>query len=38
MNPFTALQDFLDENVAYGLIGAFIGVAVAVILCFTLGA
>jgi len=39
MNPFTALIDWLDEyaDVA-GPIGAFIGVAVSVILCFTLGA
>jgi hypothetical protein len=37
MNPFTALQDFLDENVAYGIIGAFIGVGISVALCFILG-
>jgi hypothetical protein len=38
MNPFTALIDLLDEygDVA-GPIGAFAGVAIALILCFTLG-
>lgn len=38
MNPFTALIDWIDENAdGYGPVGAFIGVGVALILCFTLG-
>jgi len=37
MNPFTALIDWLDENADYAPIGAFIGVGIALILCFTLG-
>lgn len=38
LNPFTAMIDWLDEygDVA-GPIGAFIGVAIAVITCFVLG-
>lgn len=38
-NPFTALIDWLDENADFGApIGAFIGVAIAITLCFILGA
>mgnify|MGYP000970958959 CR=1 FL=1 len=39
MNPFTAVIDWLDEyaDVA-GPIGAFIGVGIAVALCFIFGA
>lgn len=38
MNPFTLLIDWLDENADYAPIGAFIGVGIALILAFTLGA
>jgi hypothetical protein len=38
MNPFTAVMDWLDDNADVGApIGAFIGVAVAVIACFIWG-
>jgi hypothetical protein len=37
MNPFTAVIDWLDENADYAPIGAFIGVVVAVALCFIFG-
>jgi hypothetical protein len=38
-NPFTAVIDWLDENADFGApIGAFIGVGIAVALCFILGA
>ena len=37
-NPFTAVIDWLDENADVGApVGAFIGVAVAVIACFIWG-
>jgi hypothetical protein len=37
-NPFTAVIDWLDENADFGApIGAFIGVALAVIACFIWG-
>ena len=39
MNPFTALIDWLDEYADVAApVGAFAGVAIALILCFTLGA
>ena len=38
MNPFTALIDWLDENADYAPIGAFVGLGIALILAFTLGA
>ena len=39
MNPFTALIDWLDEYADVAApVGAFIGVGIALILCFTLGA
>jgi len=38
MNPFTALIDWLDENADYAPIGAFIGLGIALVLAFTLGA
>ena len=37
MNPFTALIDWLDENADYAPIGAFIGLAIAIVLAFTFG-
>jgi hypothetical protein len=38
MNPFTALIDWLDEYADVAApVGAFVGVAIALILCFTLG-
>jgi hypothetical protein len=38
MNPFTALIDWLDENADLGApVGAFVGVALAVIACFIWG-
>jgi hypothetical protein len=39
MNPFTAVIDWLDDNADFGApIGAFIGVGIAVALCFIFGA
>jgi hypothetical protein len=39
VNPFTAVIDWIDENADFGApIGAFIGVGIAVALCFILGA
>lgn len=38
MNPFTALIDWLDDNADYAPIGAFIGLGIALVLAFTLGA
>jgi hypothetical protein len=38
MNPFTALIDLLDEYEYAGPIGAFVGLGIALILAFTLGA
>ncbi len=37
MNPFTMLIDWLDENADYAPIGAFIGLGVAIALCFIFG-
>ena len=38
-NPFTAVIDWLDENADFGApIGAFIGVGIALALCFIFGA
>ncbi len=37
MNPFTALIDWLDENADYAPIGAFIGLAIAIVLAFSFG-
>jgi len=38
-NPFMAVIDWIDENADFGApIGAFIGVAIAVALCFIFGA
>ena len=36
-NPFTYLIDLLDEYDYMGPIGAFVGVAIAIITCFILG-
>ena len=39
MNPFTAVIDWIDENGDFGApIGAFIGVGIAITLCFIFGA
>jgi hypothetical protein len=39
MNPFTAIIDWLDENADFGApVAAFVGVAVAIAICFVLGA
>ena len=39
MNPFTAVIDWLDENADVGgPVGAFIGVGIALALCFIFGA
>jgi hypothetical protein len=38
MNPFTAVIDWIDENADFGApIGAFIGVVIAITLCFIFG-
>jgi hypothetical protein len=38
MNPFTAVIDWLDENADVGgPVGAFIGVGIALALCFIFG-
>ena len=37
MNPFTMIIDWLDENADYAPIGAFIGVGIAIVLCFIFG-
>jgi hypothetical protein len=37
MNPFTAIIDFIEDNGDYAPIGAFIGVGVAIVLCFIFG-
>jgi hypothetical protein len=37
MNPFTYLIDLLDEHDYMGPVGAFIGVAISVALCFIFG-
>ena len=37
MNPFTYMIDWLDENADYAPIGAFIGVGIAIALCFIFG-
>jgi len=38
MNPFTALIDWIDENADFGApIGAFVGVALAIVACFIWG-
>lgn len=38
MNPFTAVQDWIDENADFGApYAAFIGVAISVALCFIFG-
>jgi hypothetical protein len=38
MNPFTAVIDWIDENGDFGApIGAFIGVGIAIALCFIFG-
>jgi len=34
MNPFTAIQDLLDEHDYMGPVGAFIGVAIAIIVAY----
>jgi hypothetical protein len=38
MNPFTYMIDWLDENADYAPIGALIGLGIALVLAFTLGA
>jgi hypothetical protein len=37
MNPFTYATDWLDENADYAPIGAFVGVVIAIALCFIFG-
>jgi hypothetical protein len=37
MNPFTYMIDWLDDNADYAPIGAFIGVGIAIALCFIFG-
>ena len=37
MNPFTAAQDWIDENADYALLGSGIGIVVSVALCFIFG-
>jgi hypothetical protein len=37
MNPFTYAIDWLDDNADYAPIGAFIGVGIAIALCFIFG-
>jgi hypothetical protein len=37
MNPFTYMIDLLDEYDYMGPIGAFIGVGIAIALCFIFG-
>ena len=38
MNPFTAVIDWIDENGDFSApIGAFIGVGIAIALCFIFG-
>lgn len=39
MNPFTAAQDWLEDNADFGApLAAFIGVGIAIALCFIFGA
>jgi hypothetical protein len=38
MNPFTYAIDWLEDNADYAPIGAFIGLGIALVLAFTLGA
>jgi hypothetical protein len=38
MNPFTAVQDWVDENLdVMAPVGAFIGVGISIALCFIFG-
>jgi hypothetical protein len=37
MNPFTYAMDWLDDNADYAPIGAFIGLGIAIALCFIFG-
>jgi len=37
-NPIMAVIDWIDENADYAPIGAFIGLGIALVLAFTLGA
>lgn len=37
MNPFTYVQDWLDDNADYAPIGAFIGLGIAIALAFIFG-
>jgi len=37
MNPFTYMIDWLDDNADYAPIGAFIGVAIAIVICIVAG-
>jgi hypothetical protein len=33
-NPVLAVTDWMDENIQYGIIGAFIGLGIAVVIAF----
>lgn len=33
-NPFLAVADWVDENIEAGIIGAFIGLGIAVVIAF----
>ena len=33
-NPFLAVADWMDENIEAGIIGAFIGLGIAVVIAF----
>jgi hypothetical protein len=36
-NPFLAVADWMDENIQQGIIGAFIGLGIAVVIALVVG-
>ncbi len=36
-NPFLAVADWMDENIQYGIVGAFIGLGIAVVIALVVG-